>query len=177
LIFSKVGGPAWLSVANNGDLIGTPGITDVGVNSFTVSLSDGVNPAVLTTLKITVVPTAFSAWAISNGISNRTEDSDGDGYNNEFEYLMGLNPKDASNSRLPALSMSAGTPTFTYTYRTDATITYTVLSSTDLQTWDPADVTLGIPQPNGNGTSTITVTSNVSSATAPKQFFVLEAVE
>jgi len=177
LVFSKVDGPAWLSVANNGDLTGTPVDSNVGVNSFIVSLSDGVNPPVIANLEINVSPTAFTAWAIGQGISGRATDTDGDGLNNEFEYLMGLNPKAASNARLPAVSISAGRPAFTYTYRTDAVITYTVQTSTDLKTWTQADVAAGTPQPNGDGTSTITVVSNVSTSSAPKQFFRLQAVE
>jgi len=39
--FSKVSGPAWLSVATNGVLSGTPGKHDSGTNSWTVSVSDG----------------------------------------------------------------------------------------------------------------------------------------
>ena len=41
LIFSKVSGPAWLSVAANGNLSGTPANGDVGSNSFTVRVTDG----------------------------------------------------------------------------------------------------------------------------------------
>ncbi len=57
LVFSKVAGAAWLSVADDGALTGTPLVADVGVNTFTVVVSDGqamatavlnilVNPAV-----------------------------------------------------------------------------------------------------------------------------------
>ena len=42
LNFAKVSGPAWLSVAGNGALSGTPTQSDVGANSFTVSVSDGI---------------------------------------------------------------------------------------------------------------------------------------
>lgn len=177
LVFSKVDGPAWLTVAGNGDLTGTPVHSHVGVNSFRVSLSDGVNPPVIANLEINVSPTAFTAWAIEQGISDRVSDTDGDGLSNEFEYIMGLNPKAASNARLPSVSISAGRPAFTYTYRTDAAITYTVQTSTDLKTWTPANVSAGTPQPNGDGTSTITVVSNVSTSSAPKQFFRVQAVE
>src|SRR6185437_4615652 len=41
LTFAKAGGPAWLSVASNGALSGTPGSANVGLNSFTVRVSDG----------------------------------------------------------------------------------------------------------------------------------------
>ncbi len=42
LTFSKVSGPDWLEVAANGDLSGTPDDSHVGVNSFTVQVSDGM---------------------------------------------------------------------------------------------------------------------------------------
>lgn len=39
--FSKVSGPAWLSVASNGTLSGTPQNGNVGSNNFTVRVTDG----------------------------------------------------------------------------------------------------------------------------------------
>ena len=41
LTFSKVSGPAWLAVASNGTLSGTPSNANVGSNSFTVRVIDG----------------------------------------------------------------------------------------------------------------------------------------
>jgi enterochelin esterase-like enzyme/regulation of enolase protein 1 (concanavalin A-like superfamily) len=38
--FSKVSGPAWLMVANDGSLSGIPGNANVGVNTFTVKVTD-----------------------------------------------------------------------------------------------------------------------------------------
>ena len=57
LTFAKVSGPAWLAVAPDGTLSGTPTNSDVGANSFTVSVSDGTAPAVQATLNITVINT------------------------------------------------------------------------------------------------------------------------
>jgi hypothetical protein len=55
LTFAKTGGPAWLSVASNGALIGIPGAADVGLNTFTVSVSDGRGGSDAATLQINVV--------------------------------------------------------------------------------------------------------------------------
>ena len=55
LTYAKSSGPAWLSVAANGTLSGTPGAGDVGLNSFTVSVSDGRGGSDTATLQITVV--------------------------------------------------------------------------------------------------------------------------
>jgi hypothetical protein len=56
LTFSKISGPAWLVVAANGDLSGTPGAGDVGGNSWTVEVDDGVDGTDQATLNITVDP-------------------------------------------------------------------------------------------------------------------------
>ena len=66
LTFAKTSGPAWLSVAANGSLSGTPGSADIGLNSFTVSVSDGRGGSDTAALPITVVaplsaPSALSA--------------------------------------------------------------------------------------------------------------------
>ncbi|MFC1844626.1 S8 family serine peptidase [Thermodesulfobacteriota bacterium] len=57
LVFAKVSGPGWLFVAANGTLSGTPSNSDVGVNSWTISVSDEIDPAVQATLNITVANT------------------------------------------------------------------------------------------------------------------------
>ena len=53
LTYAKVTGPAWLSVAANGALSGTPSAANLGTNTWTVSVSDGVYSATAT-LKILV---------------------------------------------------------------------------------------------------------------------------
>ena len=55
LSFAKSAGPAWLNVTSNGGLSGTPGATNLGLNSFTVSVSDGRGASDTATLQITVV--------------------------------------------------------------------------------------------------------------------------
>jgi hypothetical protein len=54
LTYSKSSGPAWLSIAANGALTGTPGTSDIGLQSFTVSVSDGRGGTDTATLQITV---------------------------------------------------------------------------------------------------------------------------
>ncbi len=56
LTFAKVNGPAWLSVASNGTLSGTPGSSDVGVNLFIVRLTDTNGWSSSATMSITVLP-------------------------------------------------------------------------------------------------------------------------
>jgi hypothetical protein len=57
LTFAKVNGPTWLVLGSNGSLSGTPANSNVGANSFTVSVSDGIATAVQTTLNLTVANT------------------------------------------------------------------------------------------------------------------------
>ncbi|MEO5714444.1 MAG: LamG-like jellyroll fold domain-containing protein [Luteolibacter sp.] len=55
LAFSKLGGPAWLSIAADGSLSGTPAVGDVGASSFTVRVTDDTGATSDTTLEITVL--------------------------------------------------------------------------------------------------------------------------
>ena len=43
LTFSKISGPAWLTVSTNGSLSGIPGGGDLGTNNWTVQVSDGAS--------------------------------------------------------------------------------------------------------------------------------------
>jgi len=68
LTYAKVSGPAWLTVAANGALSGTPASSDVGANAFTVSVTDGIIATPLqATLNITVIggATATADYALS----------------------------------------------------------------------------------------------------------------
>jgi hypothetical protein len=89
LTFSKVGGPAWLSVASDGTLSGTPGVGTAGTNSFTVRVTDAVGASDDANLTI-----AIAAAPAGDG------DADGDGFTNALEQTLGTNPYD--NSSTPA---------------------------------------------------------------------------
>jgi uncharacterized repeat protein (TIGR03803 family) len=69
LTFAKVNGPAWLTVAANGALSGTPAVPDIGTNTFTVSLSDANGWVSTAPLIIPVVPGPLVA-SVSLGESN-----------------------------------------------------------------------------------------------------------
>jgi uncharacterized repeat protein (TIGR03803 family) len=70
LTFAKVRGPAWLNVAANGVLSGTPGFSDVGTNLFTVSLSDTNGWSSTATMTITVLPLPSISISISTQGTN-----------------------------------------------------------------------------------------------------------
>ena len=54
LTYSKLTGPAWLSVGTGGSLSGTPDNSDMGLNVFTVEVDDGNGGTDTATLNITV---------------------------------------------------------------------------------------------------------------------------
>ncbi len=67
LTFSKVSGPAWLSVAANGALSGTPATGDIGANSFTVRVTDNAGARTDATLSITVLSNSLQSNYVLNG--------------------------------------------------------------------------------------------------------------
>lgn len=70
LTFSKLDGPAWLSVASNGSLSGTPAGTNIGLNRFVVRVTDSVGATSDAEVQITVTysqsaPVAY--WTFDEG--------------------------------------------------------------------------------------------------------------
>ena len=104
--FSKINGPAWLSVAGNGELTGTPLQANGGPNNFTVRVTDSMGAYSETTLNITVI--ALNPDANGNGILDPWEiekfgsanpganppgaDPDGDGLTNLMEFALDTHP-------------------------------------------------------------------------------------
>ena len=54
LTFLKLSGPAWLSIASDGVFSGSPSVNNAGLNTFVVTVADGIDAAVSNTLEITV---------------------------------------------------------------------------------------------------------------------------
>ena len=81
LLFCKVEGPDWLTVAPDGSLSGTPLISDAGENSFTVQVDDRIHSPVQATLLITVLfdqPPPFTNVDIGPvGLAGDAFDSEG----------------------------------------------------------------------------------------------------
>jgi hypothetical protein len=63
LTFAKVSGPSWLNVAANGVLSGRPLSSDVGPNSFLVSVTDpgGLSSTVTMNLTVLAAPPIFAS--------------------------------------------------------------------------------------------------------------------
>jgi len=72
LTFSKLSGSAWLVVAANGGLSGTPGVGDVGTNTWTVQVADATRTATAT-LQIKVAAAGnitVSTVEVWDGVAN-----------------------------------------------------------------------------------------------------------
>ena len=180
LTFSKVSGPAWLSVAANGTYSGTPLNSNVGLNTFVVGVSDGIATTVTAALNITVAGTgntAYNNWAIANGLTalnmGAGQDPDNDGSSNLAKFAFNGNPlsgsdngkvfglttdNDSSRKLILTIAVLAGTPAFSADDSPTASydgITYTIRGSTDLNTSAKVSVlatpvTTGLP-PAGTG--------------------------
>jgi regulation of enolase protein 1 (concanavalin A-like superfamily) len=81
LTFGKTTGPAWLNVAGNGALSGTPPVGSTGVNSFTVRATDPGGLYAEATLNITVnnaLPAGWSQGDIgTTGLAGTSSESGG----------------------------------------------------------------------------------------------------
>jgi regulation of enolase protein 1 (concanavalin A-like superfamily) len=81
LSFSKTGGPAWLSVAADGTLSGTPGGGSTGVNAFTVRVTDQGGFFAEATMNITVTTSMPAGWTAgdigSTGLAGSASESAG----------------------------------------------------------------------------------------------------
>lgn len=77
LTFAKVSGPAWLSVASNGALSGTPADADFGLNAWTVKVtdSDGYSSTATLEIDVYVVKTFLSIAAEDGYVEETTETS------------------------------------------------------------------------------------------------------
>lgn len=73
LTFARGFGPAWLTVAPNGDLSGTPTEADAGMNTWTISVSDGTRTDVaLLRIGVSGHPTFFTDPVLKpNGFQNQ----------------------------------------------------------------------------------------------------------
>lgn len=91
----------------------------------------------------------YEQWAYDNGIGSdaeETDDFDGDGVSNLYEYGLGGDPNDDQDQgTIPTFTKLGDSIAYVYPYRSDTDIlTYTVESSTNLasDTWSAAEYTI-----------------------------------
>ncbi|MDQ8179583.1 Ig-like domain-containing protein [Pelagicoccus sp. SDUM812005] len=82
LSYAKLSGPAWLSIAPDGTLSGTPAEDDKGLNSWSVEVSDGSGRSATATLKVIVGWTGglIAHWALDDAAGTTVADSAGFGF-------------------------------------------------------------------------------------------------
>jgi len=151
--------PTWLVVAADGSLSGTPEASHVGLNNFTVRVTDAAGLYDLATLQITVVTapaSGLSVWLTENSLpADPTIDTDGDSMSNIFEYIVGGDPVNRNDMNLmPKVELvledpdgdSTASEYFLFTYprrdsaANDPTVNIKVEWSTDLAIlWSIAD--------------------------------------
>lgn len=91
LVFTKVAGPAWLNVAASGELSGTPAVVDLGVNSFTVRVTDSTGFVGETILSIFVwdpTPPGLSAGFGGASFQMQLTGTSGQHYRIEYQPVL-----------------------------------------------------------------------------------------
>lgn len=115
LTFTKLNGPAWLSVAADGALSGVPGAADIGTNSFVVRVTDPAGASSDAQLQIIVVapppngPVAYwtftDAGAANDGFlpgNGARADLDGDGAMDADDFRIGASDLSGNGNHLTA---------------------------------------------------------------------------
>lgn len=114
---------------------------------------------------------SVAPWLLSNGFAynaSLTADPNNDGVNHLMAYALNLDPNQNLSGSLPKAVFAGNEMSLTF-YAGSAGVTYAVESSTDLQSWSTAGVTLSAPDANGFRTATV-------SASGPGRYMRLVAV-
>ena len=122
--------------------------------------------------------TPYQTWAagtFTNAFSDTdpTHDPDADGMTNFQEFAFGLDPSTGASANPITVPLDKSTHTFSYTRYAASGLTYTVWTSTDLQTWSmvlPANMSENVGTPDSKGVVTVGVT--LTSPPAGDKLFV-----
>lgn len=112
--------------------------------------------------------TPVSDWLLSKGLpanSNLQSDSNGDGVNLLMAYALNLDPHQNLSHSTPQAVMGANQISMSY-YGGAPGITYTVLASDNLQTWNTSGVSVSAPDANQVCTATLAISG-------PRRFICL----
>jgi hypothetical protein len=71
ITYSLISGPSWLNVSTNGTLSGTPGISDVGPNSWTILATDETGALTTGTVYIAVVDSVLIGYDFDSTATNK----------------------------------------------------------------------------------------------------------
>lgn len=182
ITYSKISGPAWLAVAPNGTLSGTPPTGSAGLNTFSVRATDSAAATADATLRITVL-SDYQSWAGNFPGYNLTDpagDADSDGLTNREEWIWGLDPTRGSSVNASPILVNFTAKSFSYTRRDDALtgLDYSIWYSTSFESWlkDAGAIqTAGIP--NEKNVETVEFTLSPHLQVQPKLFLRVQASE
>lgn len=134
----------------------TPAADFHGTDSFTFTASDGLATSDPATITITVepdsdadlLPDAWENLAFATMAFTASDDPDGDGQDNTFEFIAGNNPADANSCLcLEAASPAPDGGVFRLN-RVQPGVRYALQASTDLTAWDSiSEVTYSLQGP------------------------------
>uniref|UniRef100_UPI002608D00A putative Ig domain-containing protein n=1 Tax=uncultured Muriicola sp. TaxID=1583102 RepID=UPI002608D00A len=170
MTFSKVSGPAWLNVAANGALSGTPGAGDVGLNSFTVQVdaTGGSDTAVLQiTIDAAGGPVADFAQSEFTALGSVTGGSIADTVSNDDVYEV---LTEAQSGGKPSKRRSHLEHTWTFNVTGGEVVTFYIEAHHDANS-EGDDFTFSYSTDNVNFTDMVTVTKTADENTA--QFYSL----
>lgn len=114
-------GPAWLNIANDGSLSGTPSAADLGLNSWTVTVSDKDGSDTATLEINTVSPNALTAdagadqtvTANATGVASVT--LSGSASDNSASYEWSVAGSVVASTQTATIDLAVGTHTITLT--------------------------------------------------------------
>ena len=171
LSFAKLSGPSWLGIATDGTLSGTPGSSDVGVNNWTVSVSDGIAAPVNATLSITVGQSyeAEDAVLFDTTTSTYTSGYTGSGYtvmtntgSSYIEWTVNLATTPSAPGKIAFHHLTDANNVFTLTVNGQVTNSSFVLLDTDGE-WAMSGVD-SVPLTAGDNTIRLLRTSGGNNA-------------
>jgi hypothetical protein len=125
-------------------------------------------------------PDDYSAWAAGfpgANLSDPNGDHDGDGLNNGYERMWGLNPTNALSKNPFTFNASLASGSFSYTRRDPALtgLNYTVWTSADLVNWAQDTGAIQTPGIALNGVQTVSVSISSALSSQPRLFIRMRA--